>query len=480
MSIKPYATIKELQALLKAKTVTVKDILEYYRSRAQKYKELNAVLELFDTESIMKDAAQTGMLAGIPGYFKDNIAQKNRTLTCGSKMLEHFVSPYDATVTERLKQEGALCMGRANLDEFAMGSSGETSAFGCTKNPWAFDCVPGGSSSGPAVVVAAGLAPWALGSETGGSVRHPAGMCGLVGLKPTYGSISRYGLVAYGSSLDQIGIVTKTVYDNALVYSAIAGEDEKDSSCLKIPARDYTKNITETLKKGLKIGVVTEALQADGLDPEIKTAMEKALEVYKELGATIVPISMKTLSYGAAVYFIISRAEAASNLSRFDGVRYGLRSSRGSSLIDMYSDSRHDGFGQEVRARILVGNYVLSVGHADQYYDNARKIRAAIQQEFNQKWEEVDLIALPTNSVPAFPIGKFDNDKLAMDLQDYFTAPINLAGIPALAFPIGMTKDGKPLSMQLAGPHLSEELLFQVAHVYENNTPWHTMNPSLS
>ncbi len=478
MSIKPFATIRDLQSLLAAGTVSVQDILDYYRQRAQKYSHLNGILETFDTKSVMSDVASSGVLAGIPGYIKDNIAQKNRITTCGSKILEHFISPYDATVIERLKNAGAICLGRANLDEFAMGSSGETSAFGPSKNPWAVDCVPGGSSSGPAVAVAAGLAPWALGSETGGSVRHPAGMCGLVGLKPTYGALSRYGLVAYGSSLDQIGVLTKTVYDNALVYSAIAGSDEKDASSLPLPSQDYTKFLTGSLKKSLKIGLVTEAIEAQGLAPEIKKAVLEGAEVLKKQGAQIVPVSMKTLEYGAAVYFIISRAEAASNLSRFDGVRYGLRS-KGNSLIDMYSNSRHDGFGKEVRARLLIGNYVLSVGHADQYYDNARRIRAAMQQEFLKMFTEVDVLLMPTNAVPAFPIGAFDNDKLAMDLQDYYTCPVNLAGIPALAFPIGMTQDEKPLSMQLVGPHNAEGLLFQIAHVYEQQTPWHTMHPNL-
>ncbi len=478
MSIKPFATIQDLQALLAAGTISKYDIIQYYCERTKKYSHINAVLETFEAESIISDAATTGVLAGIPGYIKDNIAQKNRKVTCASKILEHFVSPYDATVIERLKKAGAFCMGRANLDEFAMGSSGETSAFGPTKNPWAFDCVPGGSSSGPAAAVAAGFAPWALGSETGGSVRHPAGMCGIVGLKPTYGSISRYGIVAYGSSLDQVGVLTKTIYDNALVYSVLAGSDEKDSSSLPLPSQDYTKFLTGTLKKGLKIGIISEAMEAEGLAPEIKQAMLEAIEVLKKQGAEIVPVSMKTLEYGAAVYFIISRAEAASNLSRFDGVRYGLRSS-GNSLIDMYSNTRHDGFGKEVRARMLIGNYVLSVGHADQYYDNARRIRAAMQQEFMQKFAEVDLLLMPTNSVPAFSIGAFDNDKLAMDLQDYYTCPVNLVGVPALAFPIGMTKDKKPLSMQLIGPHNSEGLLFQTAHVYEQQTVWHTMHPDL-
>lgn len=474
-----FCTIKELRRLLDTQEVSRQEVVDYYTDQAQKHKNINATIEVFSKDSILKETQESGILSGIPGYIKDNIVQKGRNASCASKMLQNFNSPYDATATARLKESGALLLGRANMDEFAMGSSGETSVYGVAKNPWNTECVAGGSSSGSIASVAAGMACWALGSETGGSVRLPAALCGLVGLKPTYGAISRYGLIAYGSSLDQIGITARTVYDTALVFSAIAGNDPHDSSTLSRGAQDYTKNLDGSLKKGLRIGVVQEALNGQGLHPEIKKATETALKKYEELGATLVPLSMKTLEYGAACYFIVSRAEAASNLARFDGVRYGTRAKGAKNLIDMYEKTRQELFGQEVKARILIGNYVLSVGHADEFYTNAQKIRAAIRQEFMEVFKEVDVVALPTHSVPAFKIGEFDNDKLAMDLQDYFTAPMNLAGIPAISIPVGQTEDKKPIGMQLAGPHCSEELLFQVAHAYEQVTSWHTLHPEI-
>ncbi|MCF7899964.1 Asp-tRNA(Asn)/Glu-tRNA(Gln) amidotransferase subunit GatA [Candidatus Babeliales bacterium] len=473
-----FLTIKELKGLLESGEVSHEQMLSYFIARAEQHKELGAALETFDKESILKDFKSLGSLAAIPGYIKDNISQNNRNLTCASKMLEGFKSVYDATVVDRLKAEGAFLVGRANMDEFAMGSSGETSAYFKTQNPWARDCVPGGSSSGSAAAVAAGLAPWALGTDTGGSVRQPAGMCGIVGLKPTYGLVSRYGVVAYGSSLDQVGVLTRSVYDNALVFSTIAGHDLKDSSSLSVEKKDYTQNLDGEFKKDLRIGVVTEALEGEGLHPEIKEKVQEALKVYESMGAKIIPVSMKTLQYGAASYFIISRAEAASNLARFDGVRYGTRN-KSRDLNEMYQNTRHDGFGAEVKARILVGNYVLSVGHAGEFYDNAQRVRRVIRKEFKDAFDKVDILVMPSHSVPAFKVGEYDNDKLAMDLQDYFTAPMNLAGIPALSIPVGFTKDKKPVGMQLIGPHLSEGLLYQVGYAYEQKTSWHTMHPEL-
>ncbi len=477
MKNKAFATIKELKESLAVGEITPEGLVDFLTERAKKNKDLGAYLEVFE-KSTISFTPRTGTLAGIPGFIKDNIAQKDRALSCGSKILGDFKSTYDATAVARLAQEGAISLGRANMDEFAMGSSGETSAFYKTKNPWAKECVPGGSSSGSAAAVAAGLVPWALGSDTGGSVRQPAAMCGIVGLKGTYGLVSRYGLVAYGSSLDHIGVLTRTVYDNALVLSAIAGHDPKDSSSLPVEKKDYTACLDGTIKKGLKIGVVTEALDAQGLHPEIRKSVKEALAVLEGLGATLVPISLKTLEYGAASYFIISRAEAASNLGRFDGVRYGMRD-KAKDLPSMYKQTRHDGFGAEVRARILIGNYVLSVGHAGEFYDNAQRVRRIIRKEFKDAFDSVDLLVMPTHSVPAFKVGTYDNDKLAMDLQDYFTAPMNLAGVPALSLPIGFTQDKKPIGMQLIGPNLSEELLLKVAHAYEIITPWHTMHPDL-
>ncbi len=472
-----FSTIETLKKALANKEITASDLVTQAAERSKKFQDLNAVLEVFDKESILKDAQPSGALAGIPGYIKDNICQKGRIASCASRILEHFNAPYDATVITRLKQEGALLLGRANMDEFAMGSSGETSAFGKTKNPWNTECVPGGSSSGSAAAVAAGLAPWALGSDTGGSVRQPAALCGLVGMKPTYGLVSRYGLIAYGSSLDAIGVLTRTVYDNALVFSAIAGHDEKDSTSLPVAKKDYTQALTGQLKKGLVIGVIEDAISSPGLNDEIRQATLAALKVLEDQGATLKYIRIKSLSYCAASYFIISRAEAASNLSRFDGVRYGDRAA-GKTLLEMYEKTRQQ-FGSEVKTRIIMGNYVLSVGHASEFYDNAQRVRALITKEMQDAFESVDLLVMPTHAVPAFKVGAYDNNKLEMDLQDYFTAPINLAGVPALSLPVGFSHDNKPLGMQLIGPHLSEELIYQTAYCYQQKTDWHRRTPSL-
>jgi aspartyl-tRNA(Asn)/glutamyl-tRNA(Gln) amidotransferase subunit A len=473
-----FKTIQELKELLENGEVSHEELLDYFIKRAEDHKDLGAVLETFDKESILNNFKSLGILAAIPGYIKDNICQKDRNTSCGSKILENFTSTYDATVVTRLQQQGAFLLGRANMDEFAMGSSGETSAFFKTKNPWNKERVPGGSSSGSAAAVAAGLAPWALGSDTGGSVRQPAAFCGIVGLKPTYGLNSRYGLVAYGSSLDTVGIFSRTVYDNALILSAIAGLDLKDSSSLAVEKKDYTQRLDGTIKKDLKIGIIEDAFEAEGLNPEVRKGVEDAIKVYEEMGATVKRIRVKTLQYCAASYFIISRAEAASNLARFDGVRYGMRV-REKGLNDMYEQTRHDGFGAEVKARIMVGNYVLSVGHAGDYYDNAQRVRRVIRKELQEAFRNVDVLIMPTHSAPAFKIGEFDNNKLEMDLQDYFTAPVNLAGVPALSIPVGFSKDKMPLGMQLIGPHLSEGLLYQTAHAYQQKTDWHKQHPVL-
>ncbi len=472
-----FATIQTLKKALENKEISMQELVTLYQDRAQKLQSLNAIIESFSTDSVLKNYEPKGMLAGIPGYIKDNICQKDRITSCGSNILKNFRSTYDATAISRLRSQGALFLGRANCDEFAMGSSGETSAYGVTYNPWNQACVPGGSSSGSAVAVAAGLAPWSLGSETGGSVRQPAALCGIVGFKPTYGLVSRYGLVAYGSSLDQIGIFSRTVYDTALVLSAIAGNDDHDSSSLAVEAQDYTKALTEKLPQGLTIGVVDNAMNAEGLHPEIRQANLDALQVLEAAGATIKYISIPALEYCAASYFIISRAEAASNLSRFDGVRYGSRVSE-KTLKDMYNATRSSGFGTEVKARIMMGNYVLSVGHAKDFYENAQKVRRLIQKQMEDACKQVDLFVMPTHAIPAFKVGAFNDNKLEMDLQDYYTAPINLAGVPAISLPVGFTKDNKPIGMQLIGPRLSEQLIFNVGHAYQQITDWHTKTPS--
>lgn len=473
-----FASIKELREKLDKKEITAEQLLDHSIAQFKKHDgTIGSALEIFDKESIIKATQGQGILAGIPGLIKDNIAQKDRALSCASKILEGFESTFDSTASVRLKNEGALLLGRANCDEFAMGSSTETSAYQKTKNPWDTARVPGGSSGGSAAAVAAGLVPWALGSETGGSVRQPAAFCNIVGSKPTYGLISRYGLVAYASSLDQIGIFTRTVYDNALVMSAIAGHDPKDSTSLDVPKTDYTKTLDGTLPENFTIGVVENAVYAAGMDPEVVAAIETAIVEFEKLGAKIKKIKLPILDYSASVYFIVSRAEAASNLARFDGVRYGLRAKDSSTLEKMYCNTRHDGFGPEVRSRIMIGNYVLSAGHADAFIKKAKQVQAMIRQGFVDAYKEVDLLLMPTAPAPAFKFGAFDVDKLQMDLQDYFTCGVNLAGNCAISIPGGFSKAGLPIGFQLVGPHLGEQIMFKVAHAYEQVTQWHKMTP---
>ncbi len=476
--MKPFITIKELKQKLDRKEITPQEVLSFYADRFKTYdSKIQSALEVFDQTSVENASKKSGLLHGIPGLIKDNISQKDRGLTCASNILADFISTYDATAIERLKHEGAFAIGRANLDEFAMGSSTETSAFQKTRNPWDLERVPGGSSGGSAAAVAAGLVPWALGSDTGGSVRQPAAFCGIVGFKPTYGLVSRYGLVAYGSSLDQIGIFSHTAYDAALVCSVIAGYDSKDSTSLRVEKKDYTQKLDGTLPHDLHIGVVENALHAEGMDSEVVASIEQALETYKKLGARISYLKLPTFDYAAATYFIISRAEAASNLARFDGVRYGMRAPDAKTLKQMYFKTRHDGFGDEVKARIMLGNYVLSAGHAGEFYDNAKKVQLLIRREFVNAFKQVDMLVMPTHPAPAFKIGAFDTDRLQMDLQDYFTCPMNLSGVPALSIPCGFTKSKMPIGMQLIGPHLSEGSLFQAAHAYQQVTDWHAQHP---
>ncbi|HLW72705.1 MAG TPA: Asp-tRNA(Asn)/Glu-tRNA(Gln) amidotransferase subunit GatA [Candidatus Babeliales bacterium] len=479
MSIHPFITIQELEKKLAQKEITREEILEFYLRRFEAFDgEIGSALEIFDTQSILNKTNRDGNeLFGIPGLIKDNICQQDRITSCASKILENFVATYDATAIARLKNAGALLIGRANMDEFAMGSSTETSAFQKTHNPWDKTCVPGGSSGGSAAAVAAGLVPWALGSETGGSVNQPSALCGIVGLKPTYGLVSRYGLVAYGSSVDQIGIMARTVYDNARVLSVIAGKDDKDASMQQTEKKDYTKNLTGVLPKNLRIGVVDNALHAEGVETEIVSAIEAALKIFETDGASIKHMQLPTLDYAAATYFILSRAEAASNLARFDGVRYGLRDKKAPTLSQMYFNTRHDGFGEEVRSRILVGNYVLSAGHAGQFYNNAQKVQRLISHEFKQAFADVDVLIMPVHPAPAFKFGAFADDKLKMDLQDYFTCAMNLAGITSLSLPCGISSGNMPIGFQIAGPHLSEELLYQVGHAFQQKTDWHTKTP---
>ncbi len=473
-----FASIKQLKQALEKKEIAPSELLDFFLKRFKEYDpELGCALELFDNESIIQRSNCKGDLYAIPGIIKDNISQKDRIVSCASKILKDFVSTYDATAINRLKDAGAFLVGRANLDEFGMGSSTENSAFQLTKNPWDVTRVPGGSSGGSTAAVAAGLVPWALGTETGGSVRQPAAYCGIVGLKPTYGLVSRSGLVAYASSLDQIGVATRTVHDNALVFSVIAGHDVKDSSSIFVDKKDYTELLDGKLHKGLKIGVIENALHAEGIDSEVVESIEQAINELETLGATIKRIEMPLFDYSAAVYFILSRAEAASNLARYDGVRYGLRSKDAKTLDDMYANTRQEGFGREVKARIMTGNYVLSVGHADDFYVNAKKVQRLMRYDFAKTFKDVDFLIAPTTPAPAFTFGAFKENKLQMDLQDYFTCAMNIAGIPAISLPCGFSKSNLPIGFQLIGPRLSEARLYQTAYAYEQATPWHTMHP---
>ena len=404
-------------------------------------------------------------LAGIPGAIKDNICIEGQQATCASKILEHFKAPYNATVIEKLAVSDYISLGKVNMDEFAMGSSTENSAFHETHNPWNLDCVPGGSSGGSAAAVASGSAVWALGSDTGGSVRQPAAYCGVVGLKPTYGLVSRYGLIAYASSLDQIGTLTNDVEDCAIVLNAIAGHDPKDSTSIPQEKQDYKQALVNDVK-GLKIGIPEEFF-GEGLDAASRKALDDAMDTYKKLGAEIVPISMPNMKYGIAAYYIIAPAEASSNLARYDGVGFGMRVD-GKDIVDMYIKTRTEGFGDEVKRRILLGTYVLSSGYYDAYYLQAMKVRTLMKQDFDEALKKCDILLTPTAPDTAFKIGQNSGDPLAMYLGDVCTVPLNLAGLPGISIPCGY-KDGLPIGMQLIGKALDEATLLRAAYTFEQN-----------
>ncbi len=416
-------------------------------------------------------------LLGIPIGVKDVLAVKGQPLNCGSKILGHFRSPYDATVIQKLKAAGAVVFGRLNMDEFAMGSSTETSAFGLTRNPWDNTRIPGGSSGGSAAAVAADEAIATLGSDTGGSIRQPAALCGCVGLKPTYGRVSRYGLVAFASSLDQIGPFTKDVYDAALLLGVISGQDALDSTSVPQPVPDYTAALDGNIK-GLKLGLPREYL-IGGLDPEVKAAVDAAVKQFTALGAEVVEISLPHTDYAVATYYIIATAEASANLARFDGVRYGLRVD-GADTVQMYAKTRGAGFGAEVKRRIILGTYVLSSGYYDAYYLRAQKVRTLIRNDFLKAFEKVDAIVTPTAPTAAFKIGEKSGDPLQMYLSDIFTISCNLAGISGISIPCGFTAAPKlPIGLQLLGQPFGEATLLKLAHAYEQSTPWHRERPVL-
>ena len=404
-------------------------------------------------------------LAGVPGAIKDNICIKGQKATCASKMLKDFVAPYNATVIDQLNSADYVSVGKTNMDEFAMGSSTENSAFQITHNPWNTDYVPGGSSGGSASAVAANECVWALGSDTGGSIRQPAAYCGVVGLKPTYGLVSRYGLIAFASSLDQIGTFTHDVHDCALVLNTIAGHDKKDSTSIPQAKKDYTKALVNDVK-GMKIGIPQEFF-GDGLDGDCRKALDEAQDTFKQAGAELVPVSLPHMKYGIASYYIIAPAEASSNLARYDGVGFGFRE-EGKDIVDMYIKTRSEGFGPEVQRRILLGTYVLSSGYFDAYYLRAMKVRTLIKQDYDEALKQCDVLLTPTAPDTAFKIGQNDNNPLAMYLGDVCTVTLNLAGLPGLSLPCGY-KNGLPIGMQLIGKALDEETLLRVAYTFEQH-----------
>lgn len=422
------------------------------------------------------DGKQIGNLLGIPMQIKDNICTKGIVTTCASRMLSDFVPPYDATVVERIRRAGAVLVGKGNMDEFAMGSSTENSSFYSTKNPWDLEKVPGGSSGGPAAAVAAGECVVALGSDTGGSIRQPSALCGVVGLKPTYGLVSRYGLVAFASSLDQIGPITKDVHDSALVLGVIAGHDPKDSTSIKYDVPDYTASLKTDLR-GMRIGWPKEYF-VDGIEPGVESAVREAMEVLQDLGAQIEEISLPSTKHALAVYYIIAPSEASANLARYDGVKYGYVSEDATGMWDALEKTRREGFGAEVRRRIMLGTYALSAGYYDAYYLKAQKVRTLITDEFKEAFKRFDVLVAPTSPTVAFNLGEKLSDPLKMYLNDVLTIPANIAGIPAISVP-GGNVGGLPVGLQFLAPHMGEELLFHVAYAYENATSWHKMYPEL-
>ena len=419
-----------------------------------------------------------GPLTGIPVALKDVLCTQGVRTTCGSRILGNFVPPYDATVVARLKAQGAVIVGKLNMDEFAMGSSTENSGFQITRNPWDLGRIPGGSSGGSAAAVAAGMCLGALGSDTGGSIRQPAAHCGVVGIKPTYGRVSRYGLVAYASSLDQVGPLARSVADAALLTAGIAGYDAADSTSVPLPVPDYRAALTGDIR-GLRIGIPAEYSASEGVDPEVLAAVEDAVRTLENLGARRVPISLPHTRYAVAVYYVVAPCEASSNLARYDGVKYGLREQAPSELLEMYRVTRSHGFGPEVQRRIIIGTYCLSAGYYDAYYGKASQVRTLIVEDFKRAFEQCDLIACPVAPTPAFRIGEKMADPLTMYLSDIFTISANLAGIPAMSVPCGFSGAGLPIGLQLMGGHFSEETLFRAAHAFEQATEFHTRKPAL-
>ncbi len=476
-------TLSELAAGLKQREFSSQELTRHFLDRIARHNEtLNAFVTV--TEEQAMAAAQAadaqladgggGPLTGIPLAQKDIFCTSGIKTSCGSKMLDNFPAPYDATVVAKLKDAGTVLLGKLNMDEFAMGSSNETSYYGTVKNPWRLDCVPGGSSGGSAAAVAAGLTPAATGTDTGGSIRQPAAFCGITGLKPTYGRVSRWGMIAFASSLDQGGPMARSAEDCALMLSAMAGFDEKDSTSVNQPVPDYTATLHQDLA-GLKVGLPKEFFGGE-MDSGVAQALEQAIAEYKKMGVAFKEISLPNIGLSVPAYYVIAPSECSSNLARYDGVRYGYRCQDPKDLEDLYLRTRGEGFGAEVKRRILIGTYALSAGYYDAYYLKAQKIRRLIADDFKRAFEEVDVLLGPTTPTPAFGIGEKTGDPIAMYLSDIFTIAVNLAGLPGMSIPVGFA-DGKPVGMQLIGNYFDEARLLNVAHRYQQATDWHRRLP---
>jgi aspartyl-tRNA(Asn)/glutamyl-tRNA(Gln) amidotransferase subunit A len=479
-------TIHELHHLLGTREISARDVTEaFYRriealdDRVHAYLTLTRerALAQADQADRRRQLGEAGPLLGVPLALKDVICTEGVRTTCGSKILHNFVPPYDATVVERLKVAGAIVLGKANMDEFAMGSSTEHSAYGITRNPWDLSAIPGGSSGGSAAAVAADECAAALGTDTGGSIRQPAACCGIVGLKPTYGRVSRYGLVAFASSLDQIGPMTKDVRDAAILLNVIGGNDPRDSTSADVAMPDYTRALTESIK-GVRIGIPRQYF-IEGIDPEVERAVRAALKVLEEVGATADEVSLPHTEYGVAAYYILAPSEASSNLARYDGIKYGYRTPQWSHLRDMYMRTRDEGFGAEVKRRIMLGTYALSAGYYEAYYKKAQQVRTLIRRDFEEAFQQVDVLVTPTSPTPAFKIGEKIDDPLQMYLSDVCTITINLAGIPAISLPCGFSSAGLPIGLQIIGKPFAEETILRVAHAFEQQTAYHRRKPSL-
>ncbi|RAK19093.1 aspartyl/glutamyl-tRNA(Asn/Gln) amidotransferase subunit A [Anoxybacillus vitaminiphilus] len=478
--------ISELHNMLHKKEISVSDLVNESFKRISEVEEKVQAFLTLDEENARAKAKELdeklatekefGLLFGMPIGIKDNIVTKGLRTTCASKILYNFDPIYDATVMQRLHEADAITIGKLNMDEFAMGSSTENSGFQLTRNPWDLERVPGGSSGGSAAAVAAGEVPFALGSDTGGSIRQPAAFCGVVGLKPTYGRVSRFGLVAFASSLDQIGPITRTVEDNAYLLQVIAGLDPMDSTSANVDVPDYVSALTGDIK-GLKIAVPKEYL-GEGVSEEVRQSVLDALKVLEGLGATWEEVSLPHSKYALATYYLLSSSEASANLARFDGVRYGYRTDNAKNLIDMYKQTRSEGFGNEVKRRIMLGTFALSSGYYDAYYKKAQKVRTLIKQDFENVFEKYDVIIGPTTPTPAFKIGEKTSDPLTMYANDILTIPVNLAGVPGISVPCGFS-NGLPLGLQIIGKHFDESTIYRVAHAFEQATDYHKQKPAL-